>query len=85
LRTAVSALGLLLGLTGAIALLVFPTAGVALAAVALVLGLFSLRGATGGERVLPVMTVFVALGVLVAFGLLARGGTKSGGEPVLPL
>jgi hypothetical protein len=85
LRTAVSALGLLLGLIGAIALLVFPTAGVALAAVALVLGLFSLRGATGGERVLAVMTVFVGLGVLVAFGLLARGGTKSGGDPFLPL
>jgi hypothetical protein len=58
---------------------------VALAAVALVLGLFSLRGATGGERVLAVMTVFVGLGVLVAFGLLARGGTKSGGDPFLPL
>lgn len=84
MRTAVSALGLLLGLIGAIALLVFPTAGVALAAVALLLGLFSLRGATGGERVLAVVTVFVGLGVLVAFGLLARGGTKSGGEPVLP-
>lgn len=77
-------LGVLLGLVGAASLFVFPTIGIVLAAATLGIGLLALRGATGGLRVLALVNVSLAILVLTAFAFLARGGTKSGGNPVLP-
>jgi hypothetical protein len=73
-----------LGLAAAAFLLVYPTIGIVLAVAALGIGVLALRGSTGGERVLALVGVTLAISVLVAFAFLARGGTKADGHPVFP-
>jgi membrane-associated PAP2 superfamily phosphatase len=71
-------------LAAAAFLLVYPTIGIVMALATLGIGLLALRGAVGGERILALVSVTLALSVLLVFALLARGGTKSDGSPALP-